>query len=136
METDDIMSISGEPGWFPVEVKCESSGDTDEEINVEIQVEEINYEDKLLPTRFKCAECDQDFGNKSKLKTHIRSIHLKEQRFNCNDCEYKTNINESFVRHMRSHTNEKPFGCDNCEKMFSSHSSLSNHKRSVHLKNV
>ena len=96
--------------------------------------EEIKSEDQPLPTRFICAECDHEFGNRSTLKIHIRSIHLKEKRFKCNDCEFKTNIKESLTKHMRSHTNEKPFECNTCGKMFSSQSSLSFHKRSIHLK--
>ena len=93
-----------------------------------------NEDEKTMTKRIKCADCEQDFFNKSTLKMHIRTVHLKEQRFSCDDCEYKTNNNESLAKHLRSHTGEKPFACAECGKMWTSRSSLSVHIRTIHLK--
>ena len=86
--------------------------------------------------RTECSDCDQTFFNESGRIMHIRNVHLKEQRYGCRECEYKTNNQDSLAKHYRAHAGEKPFGCPECGIMVWTKSSLSLHIRTIHLKEL
>lgn len=81
--------------------------------------------------RFKCAQCDKDFSNKSSLQRHKKTHQSLSEK--CNQCG---KVIKS-ARHLRQHIeimhSEKRFACDECEKMFSSVSRLKYHQKAVHV---
>ena len=112
---------------------------------LEVRVKDIKSDEKeksfsdmnTLNTRIKCEFCDhEEYLNKSSLTMHIRTVHMKELRYSCDECEYKTNNKHSLAKHQIAHTGEKPFGCSDCEKSFTSKSNLALHIKTVHLKEL
>ena len=109
-----------------------NSCDIVDEIQIIEEIVEIKDEKETVSSRFECAKCGQDFGSKSTLKLHIKTIHLKDQRYKCDECEYKTNLTDSLRKHHISHTQEKKFVCENCGKICASSSSLHVHIETIH----
>jgi hypothetical protein len=50
--------------------------------------ENNKFENEIENARVDCKNVDQDFCNKTTLKMHMRTVHLKEQRFSCGECKY------------------------------------------------
>jgi len=96
----------------------------------------IDHQETSRIRSFHCGECDQAFYTNHGLNMHIRTVHLKEKRFSCKECEYKTNNQNALTNHHRAHTGEKPFGCPECGIMTSTKSGLSLHIKTVHLKEL
>ncbi|XP_048003784.1 zinc finger protein 570-like [Leguminivora glycinivorella] len=85
---------------------------------------------------FKCAKCQRVFDNKTKLKTHQRSVHQGYNKRNkCDFCE------ERFVGYVAKTSHmievhgmtELQVKCPACEKTFKNHKYLAIHKRTFHM---
>ena len=50
-----------------------------------------------------CHTCKKNFGNKSSLNLHVKSIHQGIFIHNCITCEYKTNSKQQFQYHIKGH---------------------------------
>jgi hypothetical protein len=73
---------------------------------------------------FQCDHCDKAFGVKSKLQTHINTIHKKIKRFGCDLCDYqcsqcsnKFGTNQDLTSHIATvHFKKQDFQCDHSHK--------------------
>ena len=80
---------------------------------------------------FKCEVCENNFSQKSNLKTHMLT-HTKVKAHECDICKKKFSQKSSLVTHFRIHLGEKPYGCSKCEKWFTDSSNRDTHIRTVH----
>ena len=108
----------------------------DESIPNSKEKKNIDHQENSRERNFECGDCDQAFYNNHGLNMHIRTVHLKEKRFSCTECEYKTNNQNALAKHHRAHAGEKPFGCPECGIMMTTKSGLSMHIRTIHLKEL
>src|ERR1700759_3690299 len=82
------------------------------------------------------SQCGKRFKTNSDFKRHKRFVHLKERKFECNECQNRFFRRHHLKDHKRIHSGEKPYVFDhkNCGKRFAQKSGLNSHKRIVHLK--
>lgn len=108
------------------------------------------------PAKFRCEQCNINFGSKSAHTSHMKS-HAKQQQmvaeskggvsakgllngpatpadpYQCDVCKKTFAVPARLVRHYRTHTGERPFECEFCHKMFSVKENLQVHRR-IHTK--
>lgn len=77
-----------------------------------------NHQEK----NFKCTECDAEFVNESKLKVHVKQVHLGEKPVQkieaMPQCEICGKKSWKLKIHMTLHSNERPFKCTLCDAAF------------------
>ena len=80
-----------------------------------------------------CHTCKKNFGNKSSLNLHVKSIHQGIFIHNCTISDYKTNSKQQFQSHIKGHGSkeeqklEKTHKCPNCQKDFFTNALLKKH---------
>jgi len=84
---------------------------------------------------FNCEHCNKTFGRKFNLKTHINTVHLKQQNFKCEHCDKTFGEKCNLNKHVNTiHLKLKPFKCDLCDYTCGHKSHLKTHINTVHLK--
>jgi DNA-directed RNA polymerase subunit RPC12/RpoP len=84
---------------------------------------------------YQCPDCDKKCGENSSLQRHIKTVHLKERNYQCPECDYKCGTNSSLQRHIKTvHLKEQNFQCLECDKKFGTNGTLQRHIKTVHLK--
>jgi len=79
-----------------------------------------------------CPQCGQSFTHISSLRSHVKSVHLKQKDFHCDQCD------KSFVEitNLRSHIETKHLKltvfCEFCPKQFTATAYLKDHVRRQH----
>lgn len=81
-----------------------------------------------------CPVCGKTFYSKKVVDVHMRKAHLKESKFSCSYCDFKSDVRQVFDIHVRTHTGEKPNKCQHCEKSFNDPSTLIYHTKKLHTK--
>uniref|UniRef100_A0A8W7K2K8 Protein krueppel n=2 Tax=Anopheles albimanus TaxID=7167 RepID=A0A8W7K2K8_ANOAL len=81
---------------------------------------------KLRPHQ--CDQCPKGFTTRSKLQTHINSVHLRRRDFKCELCGKGFLERNHLKGHMRIHTGERKYRCDLCPKSFMFAGTLRCHK--------
>ena len=80
-----------------------------------------------------CLECGKHFKTQSSYSKHMKFHHKpKENKFACDQCEYRTNIATLLSTHKKHNHMEKSFICDQCSKAYALKSQLNQHIRVVH----
>jgi uncharacterized Zn-finger protein len=66
-------------------------------------------------------QCYKQFKTCSQMNLHKSCVHLKENKFKCNQCLQTFNRKHHLISHSRIHSVEKPFVCNykECNKKFS-----------------
>ncbi|XP_052267495.1 zinc finger transcription factor lin-29-like isoform X3 [Dreissena polymorpha] len=85
----------------------------------------------IIPSAFRCPQCQKCFANSSYLSQHNR-IHAGIKPYKCDICDRKFTQLSHLQQHIRTHTGEKPYKCHHtgCGKAFSQLSNLQSHSRS------
>ncbi|CAH1642021.1 unnamed protein product [Spodoptera littoralis] len=79
-----------------------------------------------------CPECGKTFSKPLNLKTHIRSVHIKERNYPCPKCELRFFTNCDLKRHEKTHEELRSFCCTYCVSKFKSKDSWRRHLRRQH----
>ena len=86
--------------------------------------------------KLKCKLCDTECKYDSELRRHVRSIHMKKKdekvkSFQCEHCDYVSDIYSHITTHMSGKHGEKK-QCPKCDKSFIWTSYLKSHIQSEH----
>ncbi|XP_028156442.1 zinc finger protein 43-like [Ostrinia furnacalis] len=109
---------------------------------------------------YKCPVCGKIFPIMSRMKIHVKQVHIREKNFACTMCELRffsrTHLNKHMIKHvgerihqcevclksyarkqtlrhhMTIHSKEKKFTCSFCSQEFSQNHSLGRHMRVHH----
>lgn len=85
---------------------------------------------------FKCSVCTKIFITKSLCNNHVKNVHLKEKRRECDICQMRFYTKSDVARHRITHTGEKNFSCDLCHSVFASKDSLRRHNKRTHVNSI
>lgn len=61
----------------------------------------------------KCETCGEMFYSKHSLRSH-QLTHFDGKKFNCGECDYKSNDHNAFRRHQMLHRKEAKYKCSQC----------------------
>ena len=92
-------------------------------------LESITEEDYKLK---KCTLCQKQYTTKIGLIQHVSAVH-KGLRFSCDECDYKTTVEQYVQRHKLSQHRKLKHQCPQCFGLFSK-GGLSIHIKAVHKK--
>lgn len=119
---------------------CETcgKGQDNADINGRLPVVRSRIEKKAVPKKVKkyvCEVCGARFSQRGGVNSHVRTVHLKEKRFQCEveGCDRVFGHRGDATRHVRSfHEGLKPFICRTCGVGFARKSVLKRHRGNVH----
>ena len=91
-----------------------------------------HYRSTHLGEPFLCRFKDCTFSSKKSRDRHEKAVHKIKKagvtfKYNCSECEYKTDDKTDYTSHCDHHNNFKRFKCGNCNEGFFSQSHLTNH---------
>ena len=82
-------------------------------------------------TIFNCEICSSKFSQKSNLKIHLESIHIKERYYSCEICDYKATLKSYLSKHVKRHQKLEKINCTDCNKIIQK-KSLTLHNKIFH----
>lgn len=83
--------------------------------------------------RIKCEKCGARFSNGSVLSRHVKTVHLKQRRWECNSCKSRFGQKSHLEKHMRTvHREGARLQCDGCGARFSRSAELDAHRKTQH----
>jgi len=103
------------------------------EYDIKIEQLESDTEVEKIKKRFKCDQCDKDFGHKGSLERHIETQHTTVDKVACQICQKQFANKNSLQYHTKVTHQEKTVPCDECSTMFPTVGILNSHKKSVHV---
>ncbi|XP_028520858.1 zinc finger protein 680 isoform X2 [Apis cerana] len=96
----------------------------------------LNIKNKNKKLKGKCKICSNNTKELKDSCEHLKNkttINVQES-YQCIECGKCFKLKDSFLRHMRIHTDERPFTCHVCGKQFRDSGGLSRHLKDVHAK--
>lgn len=91
--------------------------------------------------KLKCQICPSTFTTKKYLNRHVKKVH-GEKKLICEQCNYRTNFKQNFLRHLKTHEikhsfpsqrkSEKGYLCDKCGLQFNGKQTLKKHEKFTH----
>ncbi|CAH1250811.1 ZNF84 [Branchiostoma lanceolatum] len=93
--------------------------------------------------RYPCPQCDHVSKRAHHLKRHVLARHTEKEKrpkkdpsqpmpFNCDACDYGTEVRHRLVEHMRTHTGERPYKCPHCDATWPRKLALDHHLARAH----
>jgi len=74
------------------------------------------------------SSCAREFGNKSNLLRHVKSVHMKTE-FICGLCKKSFSLKDNLNYHTKTvHKDIRQFQCQKCNKKFKQKQHLDKHK--------
>ncbi|XP_025160973.1 zinc finger protein 62 homolog [Harpegnathos saltator] len=95
----------------------------------------INSNKKKFKLDWKCQVCNQEHSGNQKLMHHLAEVHGIQAKFNCSQCNYKTNFYYLYHSHWKSmHEDNYDYPCTEpgCEQAYKTRTSLWNHMHVKH----
>ena len=74
-----------------------------------------------------CKICQKKFSSHSKMKRHVKSIHVASKDHVCNTCGKGFALKEKLTKHAKIHSTEKSHRCNVCGKAFKQFCNLRQH---------
>ena len=83
-----------------------------------------------------CPKCGVEIGRQDNFKRHVDSCGVDSAveipKYACQQCDYTTNVRNTFVRHVRTHTPKEKYHCDICGKNFLQELKFQEHLNNMH----
>ncbi|XP_039762151.1 zinc finger protein 99-like [Pararge aegeria] len=83
----------------------------------------------LVRPEHKCPLCFKEFITRSLLNNHVKNVHKKERKHECDVCHNAFYTKSDVLRHRVTHTGEKKFSCSLCHSAFATKDSLRRHMK-------
>ncbi|XP_052745563.1 zinc finger protein 99 isoform X11 [Bicyclus anynana] len=77
----------------------------------------------------RCLLCPKVYITRSLLNNHVKSVHKKEKKHECDVCHNFFYTKSDLLRHSVTHTGEKKFSCSLCNSTFATKDSLRRHMK-------
>ena len=133
-KTQDIkvLSVKEEPLLDMFEFEL-SSDQEDSVLKAEVTSVEQNPNKYRMSSdgKYQCDECEYKTNHKKHMETHRLSVHVK-MRYECNECTKEFSDPSSLRRHKKSKHEGVRFACDQCSRSSTTAFHLSTHKRIKH----
>ena len=78
---------------------------------------------------YSCPVCGKIFLIMSKMKVHLKEVHIREKNFPCSMCDQKFFSKTHVQKHMVKHFGEKVHQCEVCKKSYARKQTLKDHMR-------
>ena len=85
---------------------------------------------------FICPECPYAFPTRNDMKQHMKRVHLKVGKYQCETCGKHYAHRSNFYDHVAAHTGLKRYVCSVCQKQFIFNHGLKAHFLRFHSKMV
>lgn len=82
---------------------------------------------------YNCPVCGKSFQIMSRMKVHLKQVHIKERNFSCSMCDQKFFSKTQVKKHMIKHVGERIHQCEICMKSYARKQTLRDHMR-IHSK--
>jgi KRAB domain-containing zinc finger protein len=80
-----------------------------------------------------CPKCPRVFYSPAQLRAHDEQAHIKDKKYACNLCDFRTAYPQSVKYHIREvHDRLRPFECPYCDYKAGRKANLELHLRTVH----
>mmetsp|Transcript_6868 Transcript_6868/g.20886 ORF Transcript_6868/g.20886 Transcript_6868/m.20886 type:complete len:431 (+) Transcript_6868:570-1862(+) len=77
---------------------------------------------------YACSECGSTFPTRSRLRRHVRGVHLQMRTFSCSQCTRSFAQNCHLIKHIQDvHEQRRNFECPECSKCFTSRYKVKRH---------
>ncbi|XP_053674172.1 zinc finger protein 471-like [Anopheles nili] len=93
---------------------------------------EVHLERHAGITHHQCPYCSSSFHTKTELKNHVLSMHISEDRADCDQCGAVFTSKKLLKQHLKSHTAVRNFHCVQCTLSFKTFHHLRRHIKAVH----
>lgn len=118
-------------------VSCSHCGKQFKSLSPLAKHEMVNHPKCAITKPFYCDMCGINFRFKAYLKNHIKKVHVRDYKYQCNICSFKMYAKTQYTNHMKGHDPkaEKQFSCNICDKRFDRKENLLVHHR-MHVSNM
>lgn len=83
---------------------------------------------KINVNKYKCDECDSTFFNRSNLRDHVETMHLKMYNIICHTCQMSFETKQSWEIHKKLiHPEGSQLKCEICFQLFAAEEQLTKH---------
>ena len=79
-----------------------------------------------------CAQCQRTFVTRYVMTEHVKHVHQKLYRHQCEHCGKGFSVRSNYYDHLATHTGVKRNVCEICQKRFTFRQSLKEHIVRVH----
>ena len=89
---------------------------------------------KCASLRFVCPQCQCTLSSKGGLAEHVKIVHQKLARHQCQHCGKGYSHRINYLDHLATHTGVKRYVCSVCQQQFTFKCSLKKHMLRFHSK--
>ncbi|CAG4958659.1 unnamed protein product [Colias eurytheme] len=97
--------------------------------NYTLRKKHHNTEHNMDIPAINCPVCGKNFAILSKMRVHLKEVHLREKNFGCSMCDQKFFSRTHVQRHMVKHSGERIHECSICKKAYARKQTLRDHMR-------
>ena len=82
--------------------------------------------------QFVCPQCQRSYAYKNGLNEHVKKMHNKVYRYQCETCDRGFTVRSRYYDHVVAHTGVKRYTCSICKMKFTNKYTLKAHVLRLH----